>query len=328
MKKGRAYALCFVTACMLTACPRPAYAASLNIGGTVWFAWWKFGMENSIRGNFMPHMSLYNRYRMKPAFLYGPTVSVDFADKFSFSAMFIYTDAFRVSARSVSILSPLDFERTTHAVSRYDLDTTLSYAPVRFFKLFTGFKFQGYDMTGRTYETDMDGTGLRKNRTTGRDRSLGAGLGIGFTVPIYGGLFFLWNISGLYLNMRFRYYTDFIKAEITPSVLYIPGEVDIRFRYHTYGGNTNASLAYVIRAISSTIILGFRYQVLYNTLYDLDLEEHILASMPITTAYLSYAGNRYMQHRGNDRIYDHFYGISFAFVYSIELTGRRQRKPE
>jgi hypothetical protein len=328
MKTRSTHLLSCIIASMMIMAPCTVYSANLNIGGTVWFAWWKFGMENSIRAKFMPHMSPYNRYRMNPTFLYGPTVSLDFAEKFSISAMFIYTDSYRIYARTVSTLSPTEFERTRHNVTRYDLDATFSYSPVGFFKLFTGFKFQGYDLEGRTFEGDMDGTGFRKNRITGRDMALGAGLGIGFTVPVAGGLYFIWNISGLYLNMRFHYYTDFFKLETAPSVMYIPGEVDMKFRYHSYGGNTNVSLAYVISAISSTIILGFRYQVLYNTLYDLDLEEHILVSMPVTTAYLSYAKDRFIQHRGNGRIYDHFYGISFAFVYSVELTKKTEEGTE
>jgi hypothetical protein len=327
MRTSRTYALAFIIAFMLAIAPRPAYTASLNIGGTVWFAWWNFSLENAIRGAAMPHLSLYNRYRMKPTFLYGPSLSLDFAEHFSISAMFIYTDTYRIYSRTVSILSPTEFERSTHAVSRYDLDTTFSYAPVSFFKIFTGFKFQGYDFTGRVRETDLDGTGFRKNWITGRDRSLGAGLGIGFTVPIAEGLYFLWNISGLYLNMRFHYYTDFFKLETSPSVLYIPGEVDIRYWYHSYGGNTNASLAYVIQRISSTIIFGFRYQVLYNTLYNLDLKNPIL-NVPYNSAVLSHIQGRYMQHHGNDKVYDHFYGISFAFVYSVELTKNKEEEKE
>ncbi|HQL83911.1 MAG TPA: hypothetical protein PK307_17055, partial [Spirochaetota bacterium] len=77
-----------------------------------------------------------------------------------------------------------------------------------------------------------------------------------------------------------------------------------------------------------TIILGFRYQVLYNTLYHLDLEERTLLNIPLTTRYLSLVKNRYMQQRGNGKVYDHFYGVSFAFVYSFELTRSKEEEEE
>lgn len=325
MKICRAYALCFIIALSLFMIPRPAYTASLNIGGTVWFAWWHFSLEDPIRAKIAPYSSLYNRYRMKPAFLYGPTISVDLPKGFGLSASFIYTNGYRIYARSVSILSPYEFVRDKYRISRYDLDSTISYSPVSYFKIFMGFKFQGYDYTGRALGMDMDGTGFRKSFITGSDRSLGAGLGFGFTAPIVGGLYFQWNLSGLYLNMRFKYHGDFFKVETAPSS-YTPGEGDLRFWYHSYGGNTNVSLAYLISEISSTIILGFRYQLLYNIMYDLDIVDHIL--MPINFAIPAHAINRFMQHRGNNKKYDHFYGISFAFVHSVELTKSKEEEDE
>ncbi|HOD17019.1 MAG TPA: hypothetical protein PLA65_13180 [Spirochaetota bacterium] len=328
MKISRNYAVALLIACTLTTVPRPAFTASMNIGGTVWFAWWHFSLSDSIKGTSIPHMSLYSRYRMKPTFLYGPIVSIDFARQFSLSAMFIYTDQYRIYSKKVGTLEPVNFFREKYQISRYDLDATFSYSPVSFFKLFTGFKYQGYDFTGRLSELDLDKTGFNKGWISGKDRALGAGLGIGFTARIVEGLFFQWNISALYLNMRFRYYTDFFKLETSPAVLYIPGEVDIKFRYHSYGGNTSMSLAYVVSRISSTIILGFRYQVLYNTLYHLDLEERTLLNIPLTTRYLSLVKNRYMQQRGNGKVYDHFYGVSFAFVYSFELTRSKEEEEE
>ncbi len=318
MKTSRMYAVAILIACTLTMVPCSAFAANMNIGGTVWFAWWHFSLEDSIRAKIAPHSSLYNRFRMKPTFLYGPTISVDLPKGFGLSASFIYTNGYRIYARSVSILAPTDFIRDKYRISRYDLDSTFSYSPVRYFKIFTGFKFQGYDFTGRIQEMDMDGTGYRKNFITGRNRSLGAGLGFGITIPIVEGLHFQWNLSGLYLNMRFNYHGDFFKIETAPA-LYIPGAGDLKFWYHSYGGNTNVSLAYLISRISSTIILGFRYQLIYNIMYDLDVSDYIL-NIPFADALMAHASNRYLQQRGNNNKYDHFYGVSFAFVYSFELT--------
>lgn len=325
MKTSGKLAACFLLAIVPALFPRAVHAANMNIGGVVWFAWWDFSLKDSIRGNFMPHASLYNRYVMKPTFLYGPMISFDFAKYFAFSAMFMYTDTYRVYSKSVSILSPDEYQKDRYSISKYDLDTTFSYSPVRFFKIFTGFKFQGYDFTGTVHELDIDGTGFRKNWISGTDRSLGTGLGIGFTIPIVEGLYIQWNLSGLYLNMHLNYHTDFFKLETSPSILYIPGVMDMKFRYHSYGGNTNASLAYLISKISSTIILGFRYQIIYNTLYGLDLEEHIL-NIPFNSAQLAYIRDRYMQHKGNSKKYDHFYGLSFAFIYSFEIA--REEKGE
>ena len=166
MKISRNYAVALLIACTLTTVPRPAFTASMNIGGTVWFAWWHFSLSDSIKEPPSP-LSLYSVW-MKPTFLYGPIVSIDFARQFSLSAMFIYTDQYRIYSKKVGTLEPVNFFREKYQISRYDLDATFSYSPVSFFKLFTGFKYQGYDFTGRLSELDLDKTGFNKGWISGK----------------------------------------------------------------------------------------------------------------------------------------------------------------
>lgn len=120
-------------------------------------------------------------------------------------------------------------------IDRFDSDTALNYSINRYIKFFGGAKFMGYAMQGSSFS----------------HMALGPALGIGVTLPVSDSLFILWNASGAFLFGKHR----------------DSGSDGQRSGYTEPGLNTNLSLAWYIESMSTTITLGFRYQI-FRTLYN------------------------------------------------------------
>jgi hypothetical protein len=121
-------------------------------------------------------------------------------------------------------------ENGTLHLTRTDSDTTLNYSINRYFKVFPGIKF------------------MRFSFPNGYHQSVGPGFGCGVTLPILESLFFIANGSGSYLFGKHKG----------------GGDGDSTLGFNEYGYNVNASFAYYINAISTTVSLGYRYQYFYT----------------------------------------------------------------
>ena len=124
-------------------------------------------------------------------------------------------------------------------IDRYDSDTAVNYSINRYVKFFGGAKFMGYDMQGSSFS----------------HMALGPALGVGVTLPLSDSFFLLWNASGALL---FGKHKD-------------AGSDGKRSGYTEPGLNTNLSLAWYVESASTTITLGFRYQ-LFGTFYNKEEE--------------------------------------------------------
>ena len=144
-------------------------------------------------------------------------------------------------------------------IDRYDSDTALNYSINRYIKVFTGPKFMGYYIKGSSFS----------------HMAIGPALGIGLTLPVSDSLFVLWNASGALLFGKHKDGKD-------------DGE---KSAYKEPGLNTNLSLAWYLESMSTTVSLGFRYQ-LFGTYYDRE-------------------GFGDMTHQ--------FYGITLSAVYAFAL---------
>jgi hypothetical protein len=143
-------------------------------------------------------------------------------------------------------------------INRFDSDTAINFSINKYVKIFGGPKFMGYTQPGFSH------------------LGLGPALGVGLTLPLSESFFVLWNISGAYLWGEHN--------EDDP-------DGDRSTNYVEPGMNTNLSLAYYIDAISTTITLGYRYQI-FGTFYDSD--------------------------RGTDMTHQ-FRGVTLSAVYSFGL---------
>lgn len=203
--------------------PSAAKAADVSVGGYVWYAEWK--------PFFNKGFSQYNMsYSSDPGFLYGPLVSVRFADQWSWSNMFLY-GKFDGDVKWGQSGYGGSFSMDP---SRFDLDSTLNYTINRYFKVFGGVK--GWYM--KTSFTSPDG------KMESSNTALGSGLGASVSLPLSNSLFAIANLSGLYLRNRQLLDSD-------------PDDW-----YNVYGVNTTLSLAYYFAEAHTTASLGVRYQYL------------------------------------------------------------------
>ncbi|OHD63582.1 MAG: hypothetical protein A2176_06150 [Spirochaetes bacterium RBG_13_51_14] len=176
------------------------------------------------------------------SFMYGPAVSIRI-NKWQISGNFLYGE-FRAAifafeflrfAPSTSFISPY---MVTKKTKKYDSDLLVSYQINKWFKIFFGPKYQGYQNRERNSQKLLT--------EDIRYHSGGLGAGIGSTMPIVRDLYLLMNFSGIVMiGSQMGTKDDGDRTSIA------------------YGGNEIVTLAYNIRAIHTTISVGGRLQYLY-----------------------------------------------------------------
>ena len=310
--------------------PRGAEGATASIGGNFYYmAWqppWSDGTTFMVpqymafMGFLSPTVGDLVRWRnsiririndYKPIHgpMAGPSLTVNFAERWSISTVFLAGrfiasstgPVFRGAADTLSPYLPTGSDPvmllTTHyrrVIVRYDSDTTAACALNRYVRLFAGFKYQGYQ-----YDESMDylannGGGLIA-KGNARFHSFGGGLGLGLSLPLAAGLYANLNFSGLCLygiaSYDFdRQYLYIVSGSLFPIPAQFSGE-----RYWSAGGNSTLSLSYLIEPANVTLSLGFRYQALYYFWQ---------ANNP--KGFLDYYGRL-----------DHSYGGTFSIIYSF-----------
>lgn len=163
---------------------------------------------------------------LKPTLLYGPALSVTFMESWSLSGVFLY-GKFKPAG---------DAEYTPDNISRTDSDLSLNYNITRSLKIFGGGKYMGFKWDERY--------------TTGTHWSAGPGLGIGSTLPLTDFLYLLVNLSGTYSWGKHE------QENMGEDYQMEKESIDL----NEIGANTNVTLAYYIKAASTSVNLGFRYQ--------------------------------------------------------------------
>ncbi|HQP50497.1 MAG TPA: hypothetical protein PKX12_17370 [Spirochaetota bacterium] len=154
------FAACFIISGMPVLFPCPVQSATLGIGASGWYAWWKPEPE-------------YREADADPDFLYGPQLLLQFSQSFSVSTVFLMG--------KFKYYDEYNGETSTSDITRYDSDTTLTYTLNRYVRIFGGVKFMGYDYSA------------------GSHYGLGPGLGFGLVIPLMEKLFGTVSFSGLYL---------------------------------------------------------------------------------------------------------------------------------
>ncbi len=198
----------------LTLLPGQLRALDISIGANTWYSWWDFDTDTDDES-----------MKFKPALLYGPVLSIRFLDDWSVSSVFLY-GSYKPKESS---------QNGPDGIDRYDSDTLLNYSIGKYFKVFAGVKFMGFQWD----ESNGEGT----------HRGIGPGFGIALTAPLTDQLFLLFNVSGLYLKTKHR--QEYSYEGIGGSETYDVNET---------GANSMISLAYYFPAISTSVTLGFRVQ--------------------------------------------------------------------
>jgi len=257
-------------------------ANKIGIGLSFWYAGWE---PYWVKGLGVLGGS---PYKINPAVLFGPVVSIKFKKNLSLSGVFTYG---KFKAKSVGYIpismlmgaAPI-FVNTKREAARFDLDLTLLYRLTDYFRLYIGLKYLGYklDDNMQMMINVMGFTIPVTTKTAIFHNFLGPGLGISLTVPIISNWYFLSNISGI---------AQFGKAGQEGSQLISSGGSSTLLYY---GLNATANIAYYAHKLKTTFALGGRFQ--YLRINVMSSDNHV-------------AGG------GSDM----FYGITFFTVYMFEL---------
>jgi hypothetical protein len=189
-----------------------ASAVETSLGISTWYCWW-----DSLDGDM----------NLNPTLVLGPVLSARFDESWSLAGVFLFGRFTNKDKNS---------EGGPDEISRFDSDLSLNYNINRYFKIFGGGKFMGFNWN----ESNGDGNHW----------SAGPGLGLGTTLPLTNSLYLLFNFSGTY---------SWGKHDQTGGSSSTKTTMNITER----GFNTNLSFAYYFASASTSLNLGFRYQYLF-----------------------------------------------------------------
>ena len=144
---------------LLLSVPVSVLAADIQVGAVVWYAWWNPQTEDSMRGENNPYTRSgsfsqpYNdTFESNQALIAGPYIGLSFLDRWNIgivalvSTEYEFTGTFNVHQTGIpSNVVHVDFNASGN---RYDIDSTLSYTLYKNIKLFLGYKYMMYDVTG------------------------------------------------------------------------------------------------------------------------------------------------------------------------------------
>ncbi len=315
-----------------------AHAFEMDIGAVTWYSWWSpmfrgemLNMVRHIHYVAKDNIQLHNTFKMKPQFMFGPIVSFKIIDQLYFSNVFVFSTPYRVVARDIftnpdyiTTGHPLDvytYYKNTLRINKYDLDSTVSYTIRHFFKVFAGFKYQGYRYEGTQYDyvytvslASIISPFYYLGKTRSSSDAYGPGLGIGFNVRIVRNLYALINFSGVYLRSRIA--TKGERYEISYSKIYYDR---VTMGFNVYGFNSTASLAYLIEAANLVVSLGGRYQYLKYYIHDSGMR---WIHNGYNTPFMATLAEMRIRENYNKSI-DQFYGITLSVIYRVS-TEKKQ----
>lgn len=292
---------------LMMAMPAAAAPVSVSIGHSVWCSWWEPAWKDG--KNFLPPASpglaaanpvslpnQINEFRLKPALMHGPLISISFLDKWSVSTLFMY-GKFRAISSGPRPQSLFGKSRFKKEIDRYDSDSTINYSFNKIVKVFVGFKYQSYRYLEKVAYWSISELAVFRGQGTSRFESLGPGAGLGLTIPLPRNFFILGSLAASYFWGSAAYRYDDLYYYRISSGSYNPALFQYQKEYFTsIVGNGSLSLAYYLAPASLTLGLGGRYQVMWH------MHEHK------KRGFLYYNGR-----------YDHFWGITISVVYSFTL---------
>ncbi len=273
MKGSKLLSAIFAAALLLMV--SEVHSAELMVGATSWYAAWDRELKSPSSTDPTEKVNAdYSKF-------YGPIVSLGFYEKWNISGNFIYG---KMSYESTEGDSGRNEDRDT----RLDSDICLSYKVLPWLKVFAGGKYYRSKTVEDNYEYtsgSLTGTGYDKGKMT----YYAPGGGVGITLPLV-------IIDGLYFSANMSYVIMRGKQEETETDYNLSGQVirvkENEWDLNGWSVNPTTSLSYYIAPISTTIILGYRYQYLK---YNLETS------------------------KGDLKVVDKFYGVTLSALYCFNI---------
>jgi hypothetical protein len=271
--------------------PSISSAMSISAGSYNWFTWWDAALSQAFKKSTFIQYKVDRESYIDPTFLYGGALSFKFNDLVSWSTVFI-TGEYDLTNRGYEtgptyawVPTYTDYSQT---VRRYDVDTALNFRITDTVSIFGGIKYQHY-LIDNFWNW---GSAFAYGKITFNEIAFAVGPGFKFHL---GADFFLFlNISVAYQLILF----DLNGTVFEPAVGFFG--IGAETEFHAIGANSTLSLAYLIRQISVTLTVGFRYQVFYI----FDTEHNDVRQ----EEFLSLSNE-----------FDHFYGIIFSALYTFDF---------
>ena len=215
-----------------------AYSLDITAGLASWCAW---GEQTMSGANYNPDM------QSDPALLFGPTLSVKFAENWNITFVYLYGKFNYEDKDSPGSYVPTIYQSKFKS-KRSDIDLAINYRLNDYFKIFAGIKVMSFVMLPFEFMEDYGGGGgggMANNVNPSDTRCDGLGAGLNATFPVAENLFLLGTLSGFIGNAKVDVNT---------------GSQIMQKGFSYKGINSNLSIAYYIASASTTISLGARYQ--------------------------------------------------------------------
>ncbi len=265
---------------LIAVSPLPAF--DLGIGAVGYYSKWSPAWRSGLM-----------KFESQPDYLAGPFVSLSFLDNWTVSIVGLtslggnggsitYIDnAHKGYTTSLgfgptTITSVITGESIDATSTRWDVDSTLGYRINEFFRVFVGCKylynkFSGTNTIGSRIVFMPSGLTYDQNDPVAMEskfESHSGGVGIGFSLPLLGALYLLGNASCIYTKASLHVVKDVDGVFATfngAKSNKLPGmDPGVQF-YNAIGLNSTLSLSYYFEAISTSIVIGGRYQMIrYN----------------------------------------------------------------
>ncbi len=244
------------------------HALDLSLGVTGWYTRWDPHFEDDMRGEDNPLQAAapkvfgeaYNdSISFRPAFMAGPLAGATIG-KWTLGGVFLASTGFKGHSNYQVYYLPdpgvtydTDFR---FQLKRYDADGTLEYRLNDRIGCFAGYKYSHYRGSG-TYQYWASDSGSVIPVDVRRKGTMhGPGLGVKGTIPLGEAWHITASLSFLVLKARWVYESTNLSSGVYREKVLTPALV---------GANATAGLGYYFRGISTTCVLGGRYQHLVST---------------------------------------------------------------
>ena len=279
-----------------------AHAVGISVGFNAWYNWWnpswndaqiEYTIHQTLANNIYENIVDFPDFSRSFNVMYGPSLSVTL-NRFTLSSVFMYGNYYNrtkgivfatVLLNGVPIPSNNPVAHLTRKSKKWVNDSAILYAITDYFRIFLGFKAHGYRYD-EIYDS-QSGPQTFRNYSDVKVNNFGPGIGLSLNINIFGSFHLLYNISFIHL---------WGTEEISLQYRFVPNTylVEPKGYFTSYGFTTSASLAYVFNSIHTTLVLGFRYQLLKYRQRNEDISMNY------------YDGN-----------FDVFYGVTMAAVYTF-----------
>ena len=242
MKKTLAAFMLFLPlAAGVIVAPRPAAAADIGIGASLWCAWWRPSWAEAGEG-------LFPKFKVGPNVIGGPMLTVRINDAWGISASYAYGSFTGTSALMLPVLRlpvVIDIERKA---GRHEVDLIAACSLHKYAKIFFGAKYWGYESESRASFLAISMKSLDNFHFAG------PGVGLSFTIPLYKNFYLVPNVSGM---CQFGPWKP-LSSPLLGILNRISGNSPTVIMYS--GVNSTLSFVYYIEKANLTVALGGRFQ--------------------------------------------------------------------